>query len=263
MDKDGCSLQALATTRCKHTGAVRVSENLTTAENHLALAIVDWLKSEVSFRLDEHPGPRLLYDMAQSNFEGACSALERAGQLSREGGSWRILWDETAETCLPEDLDRSALDQLLDALICQWAFVAGNALKNGPVFETEGNFRFESHGLLRNVGRCLAACGYAIFQDSGEASWTNQAAPWLVRHDVWDLMRFDPSNDEVIEQVIRKIPPRPLEWLSGPNGTYQSAFARRLFASWFEGAWHDNVWREHPSGDWDLPLATALYLRLQ
>lgn len=67
-------------------------EKLSEEETALLQAVAFWLREEMlSHLVDMSPAPDLLHDLAQSNYEISCSALERVGLLASEGHYWRVL----------------------------------------------------------------------------------------------------------------------------------------------------------------------------
>lgn len=64
----------------------QVVDDLSEKERVLLRTVAFWLRGEMVSRLkDVSPAPDLLYDLAQSNFEVSCCALERVDMLASEG----------------------------------------------------------------------------------------------------------------------------------------------------------------------------------
>lgn len=75
----------------EYKGGTKMAEKLSEEETVLLQAVAVWLREEMLSHLTEmSPAPDLLHDLAQSNYEIGCSALERVGVLSYEGDYWRI-----------------------------------------------------------------------------------------------------------------------------------------------------------------------------
>lgn len=92
--------------------------------------------------------------------------------------------------------------------------------------------------------------------------WSEDFAPWLVRHGAWDLDEFETASQEEIDITLSSIPDKAKEQLSGSLCWHKPNFVRCFFAQWINGEWKAGDWRYAPSDDWDLGLAAGVYAQL-
>ena len=224
-------------------------------EKALLQAVAVWLRGEMESDLkDVSPAPDLLHDLAQSNYEISCHALERVGLLMSEDRHWRVIEPGTNRLPMTGQHSRSDLDHLLDGLACHSHYVTELYRHYDAVTPTGAD--------LQAVCTAMAACGYmdAISQNTFE--WTDKFGPWLVRHGAWELEEFEPAAQGNVDAALASIPDNAKEWLSEPLCRHQPDFVRCFFAQWIGGKWEEGKWRYAPSDDWDLHLAAGLYARL-
>lgn len=229
-----------------------MAEKLSEEETNLLQAVAFWLREEMLSDLkDVSPAPNLLHDLAQSNYEISCSALERAGLLAPEGDYWRVREPENDHPALSGPNTRCDLDNLLDGLACHSHYVDDLYRHHETVSPT-------GHA-LRNVCIAMAECGYMEPVSKKAFEWTDDFGPWLVRHGAWDLDEFEPAPQEEVDRALATIPDTAKEWLSGSLCRHKPHFVRCFFAQWIDGRWREGEWRYAPSNDWDLNLAAGLY----
>ncbi|WP_299928793.1 hypothetical protein [uncultured Pelagimonas sp.] len=230
-------------------------EKLSDEETALLQAVACWLSEEMHSHLGSlSPAPDLLHDLAQSNYEISCSALERVGLLASEGHYWRVLEPNKNQPTLGNSYKRCDLDHLLDGLACHSHYVNNLYQHQEAVTPTR-------HA-LREVCVSLAACGYMEATSKRTFEWTDDFGPWLVRHGAWDLDEFEPASQEEVNEALATIPAQSREWLSGSLCRHKPDFVRCFFAQWIDGKWEEREWRHAPSDDWDLSLAAGLYAQL-
>ena len=230
-------------------------EKLSDEETALSEAVAYWLREEmISQLVDASPAPDLLYDLAQSNYEIICSALERAGLLAYEGHYWPILEPNKEELSLAISTTRSKLDHVLDGLACHSVYVSDLYRHFEAVTP--------SSQALREVCVAMTAHGYMEATSKEAFEWTNNFGPWLVRHGAWDLDEFEPASQDEVKDAMATIPHEAMESLSGSICRHKPHFVRCFFAQWVNGKWEEREWRNAPSDDWDLNLAAGLYSQL-
>ncbi len=231
-----------------------MTEDLSAPGRALAHAATAWLAGEMFRALSQDtPAPHLLRDEAQSNFEIACMALERAGVLASAGSHWRVLQRGYGGFVLPGGFDGAGLDLLLAGVSAQAGYVAGWAedkdgvTPDGPV----------------EVALCeaLVGCGYMEAPRARRYGWTEAFGPWRVWSGAWSLLEFEPATEEERAEALARLPAAILARI-GATG-HAPEFLRLLFAQWRDGGWSEaHDWRNVPSDDWDLGLAAGLYLHL-
>ncbi len=230
-------------------------ETLSGEETSLLHSVAYWLRLEVLSRLvDVSPAPDLLHDLAQSNFETSCNALERVGLLASENAYWRVLELNNDQPTLAVPHKRSDLDHLLDGLACHSHYVNDLYQHHETVTPTGPS--------LTKVCVAMAACGYMEKTSENTFEWTADFGPWLVRHAAWDLDEFEPASKDEVSEALAIIPVNARERLSGSLCRYKPDFVRCFFAQWIDGKWQEQEWRYAPSDDWDLSLAAGLYAQL-
>ena len=231
-------------------------EKLSDKETALLQAVAVWLREEMLSRLvGVSPASDLLYDLAQSNYEISCSALERVGLLASEDRYWRVLEANEDQPTLGISHNRSDLDHLLDGFACHSHYVNELYLHYEPVTP--------SGHALTEVCVAMAACGYMEAKSNKTFEWTDDFGPWLVRQGAWDLDEFEPASLEEVNGALATIPAKARERLSGSLGRHKPDFVRCFFAQWIDGKWEDREWRYAPNDDWDLNLAAGIYAQLQ
>lgn len=230
-------------------------EKLSEEETALLQAVAFWLREEMlSHLIDMSPAPDLLHDLAQSNYEISCSALERVGLLASEGHYWRVIEPNSDQPILAISHKRSNLDHLLDGLACHSDYVNDLYQHYEAVVPTK-------HSLNR-VCFAMAECGYMETTSNKAFKWTDDFGPWLVRHGAWDLDEFETAPQEEVAKALEAIPDKRKDWLSGSLCRHKPDFVRCFFAQWINGKWEEEEWRHAPSDDWDLNLAAGLYRKL-
>ncbi|MEO1637814.1 MAG: hypothetical protein AAFU41_01035 [Pseudomonadota bacterium] len=230
-------------------------EELSREESALLRAVAYWLRKEMLSRLaDVSPKPGLLYDMAQSNYEISCCALERVGLLASEGDYWRVLEPDNDRPTLDNTFKRIDLDHLLDGLACHSRYVKDLHQHYQAIVPTEL--------ALHEVCIAMTECGYMEAVSGRAFEWTDKFGPWLVRHGAWDLNEFASASQRKVNDAIATIPEKKREWLSGSLCRHKPDFVRCFFAQWIDGKWEESEWRSAPSDDWDLSLAAGLYAQL-
>lgn len=229
--------------------------HLSAEETVLLQAVALWLREEMISRLKEDsPAPDLLHDLAQSNFELSCSALERVGLLASEGEYWRVRNLDNSQPISVGHYTRSNLDHLLDGLACHSFYVSDLFRHHESVTPTR-------HA-LKTVCLAMADCGYMEPISATEFEWTDGFGPWLVRHGAWELDEFEAAPEAEVGRALATIPDKAKERLSGSLCGHQPDFARCFFAQWIDAKWNEEEWRYAPSDDWDLNLAAGLYAKL-
>lgn len=224
-------------------------------ESTLLQAVALWLREEMQLHLgDDSPEPGLLHDLAQSNYETCCSALERVGLLASEGHYWRVLKPDDDRPALGDCYKRSELDYLLEGLACHSHYVSDLYQHHKAV--TPAGYA------LQAVCVAMAACGYMKATSERAFEWTADFGPWLVRHGAWDLDEFEPASQKEVNEALASIPADAREQLSGSLCRNKPDFVRCFFAQWIDGKWEEQEWRCAPSDDWDLNLAAGLYAHL-
>lgn len=239
----------------EYKGGTKMAEKLSEEETVLLQAVAVWLREEMLSHLTEmSPAPDLLHDLAQSNYEIGCSALERVGVLSYEGDYWRIRDLENDQPTLAGYHRRSDLDHLLDGLACHSHYV-NDLYKHHEAVTPTGH-------ALKNVCLAMTQCGYMEAISNNAFEWTDDFGPWLVRHGAWDLDEFEAAPKEEVDRALATIPDAEKERLSGSLCSHKPNFVRCFFAKWIDGMWKEGEWRDAPSDDWDLTLAAGLYAQL-
>ena len=232
-----------------------LTKELTKNEQVLIRTVAYWLRGEMVSQLkDISPSPELLHDLAQSNYEISCSALERVGMLTSEGHYWRVKEPENDRPVLVGHHTRSDLDHLLDGLACHSDYVNELYLHHEAVRPTQD--------ALSDVCVALTECGYMEVTSKMAFEWTDNFGPWLVRHGAWGLDEFELAPDTEVKMVLSAIPNKAKEWLSGSICRNPPHFVRCFFAQWIDGRWEAEQWRNAPNDDWDLCLAAGLYAQL-
>ncbi|WP_122072331.1 hypothetical protein [Pseudophaeobacter sp. EL27] len=230
-------------------------EKLSIKEATLLQAVALWLREEMlSHLVDVSPAPDLLHDLAQSNYEISCNALERVGLLASEDKYWQVLESHDGQPTLGDSHKRSDLDHLLDGLACHSHYV--NELYQHH--EAVTPFRYA----LNEVCVAMAVCGYMEATSKKTFEWADDFGPWLVRHGAWDLDEFEPASQEDVNSALATIPDKARERLSGSLGRHKPDFVRYFFAQWIDGKWEEREWRYAPNDDWDLNLAAGIYAQL-
>ncbi len=230
-------------------------EELSKEETALLQAVACWLREEMlSHLVIVSPAPDLLHDLAQSNYEISCAALERVGLLASEDHYWRVLEPNKDQSTLAIPNQRSDLDHLLDGLACHSHYVNELYRHYEAVTPTE-------HA-LQEVCSTMAACGYMEATSERTFEWTNAFGPWLVRHSAWDLNDFEAASQEEVNNALATLPNKATEMLSGSLCRHKPHFVRCFFAQWIDGKWEKQEWRYAPNDDWDLELAAGIYAQL-
>lgn len=230
-------------------------EELSKQETALLQAVASWLREEMLVHLvDVSPAPDLLHDLAQTNYEISCTALERVGLLASEGDYWRVCKPINGQLAFGNSYTRTELDHLLDGMACHSCYVDALYQHHKTVTPTD-------HG-LSEMCVAMAACGYMDATSEKTFEWTDDIGPWLVRHGAWDLDEFEPTSQEEVNSALATIPCKTRERLAGPLGRYKPDFVRCFFAQWIDGKWEEREWRSVPNDDWDLSLAAGVYAHL-
>lgn len=230
-------------------------EKLSKKETALLQAVASWLLEEMLAHLvDVSPAPDLLNDLAQSNYEISCNALERVGLLASEGDYWRIYKPINGQLTFGNSYTRTDLDHLLDGMACHSFYVDALYQHHEAVTPIQ-------HA-LREVCVAMTACGYMDATSNRTFKWTDNFGPWLVRHGAWDLDEFEPASQEEVNGALVTIPSKAREGLAGSLGRHKPDFVRRFFAQWINGKWEEREWRSAPNDDWDLNLAAGVYAQL-
>ena len=230
-------------------------EKLSEQETALLQAVAFWLREEMlSHLVDVSPAPNLLHDLAQSNYETSCSALERVGLLASEGQYWRVFDLCDDQTALGILHNRSDLDHLLNGFACHSHYV-------NELYQHHESVTPSGHA-LNEVCIAMTVCGYMEATSKKTFEWTDDFGPWLVRHGAWDLDEFEPASQKDVNDALATIPDKARERLSGPLGRHKPDFVRCFFAQWIESKWEERAWRYAPSDDWDLNLAAGIYAQL-
>ena len=233
----------------------QVVRQLTEKEETLLQTVAVWLRDEmVSHLVDMSPSPKLLHDLAQSNYEISCSALERVGLFTSEGDYWRVNGAEYDQTIFASQHMRGELNHLLDGLACHSDYVKDLYRHDVAVTPTTD--------ALRQVCLAMVECGYMEAISTREFEWTDDFGPWLVRHGAWDLDEFEAAPQADVDMALATIPEDAKARLSGSLCRYPPHFVRCFFAQWINGKWEDDEWRYAPSNDWDLCLAAGLHAQL-
>jgi len=228
---------------------------LTEKEETLLKTVAVWLRGEmVSHLADMSPSPELLHDLAQSNYEISCCALERAGLFTSEGDYWRVKGAENDQTVFTRKHTRSDLDHLLDGLACHSDYVNDLHRHYEAVTPTKE--------ALRHVCQAMVECGYMEKISKRAFEWTDDFGPWLVRHGAWDLDEFEAAPKADVNMVLATIPDDALTRISEALFRHPPHFVRCFFAQFIDGKWEDAEWRYAPNDDWDLCLAAGLYAEL-
>ncbi len=228
---------------------------LSEEETVLLHAVAYWLRGEMLSRLaDVSPATDLLHDLAQSNFEVSCGALERVGLLASEGDYWRVLEPICERPALAISNKRSDLDHLLDGVACHSHYVNDLHLHHESVTPSGSN--------LKSVCVAMVACGYMEATSDSVFEWTDSFGPWLVRRGAWDLDEFETAPQVEVNLVLAAIPDNAKERLEGSMCRHKPEFVRSFFARWVDGNWEEGKWRSAPSDDWDLNLAAGLYAQM-
>ncbi len=228
---------------------------LTEKERLLLQTVSIWLRDEMVSQLtDVSPSPELLHDLAQSNYEISCSALERVGMFASEGSYWRVKKADKDLNGFGGQHTRSDLDHLLDGLACHSSYVKDLYRQDEAVTPT--------NDMLRDVCIAMTECGYMEAISMKAFEWTDDFGPWLVRHGAWDLHEFEAAPQSEVDVVLAAISDDAKEFLSDRLCRHAPNFVRCFFARWIDGKWEDGEWRNAPSDDWDLCLAAGLHTRL-
>lgn len=228
---------------------------LTEKEEALLQAVAIWLRDEmVSHLTNVSPSPELLHDLAQSNYEISCSALERVGMFTSEGDYWRVKEAENDQSVFAGQHTRSHLDHLLDGLACHSDYVNDLYRHHEAVKPAKA--------VLRDVCLAMVECGYMKAVPTKAFEWTDEFGPWLVRHGAWDLDEFEAAPQADVSVVLAIIPDDARARISGSLCRHPPHFVRCFFAQWIDGKWEEGGWRYAPNDDWDLCLAAGLYAKL-
>jgi hypothetical protein len=232
-----------------------VVRQLTENEMSLLQTVAIWLRDEmVSHLTDRSPSQELLHDLAQSNYEISCSALEQVGLFTSEGDYWRVKKVENDQTVFASQHTRSDLDHLLDGLACHSDYVNDLYRHNQAVTPTKD--------ALHQVCLAMVECGYMEEISPKAFEWTDDFGPWLVRHGAWDLDEFEAAPQADVSMVLATIPDDAKARISGALCSHPRHFVRCFFAEFIDGKWEDGEWRYTPNDDWDLCLAAGLYAEL-
>ncbi len=203
---------------------------------------------------DVSPSPDLLHDLAQSNYEISCNALERIGMFTSEGHYWRVNQPENDKSVFASQHTRCDLDHLLDGFACHSDYVNDLHRHHEAVTPTKD--------ALRDVCLAMAKCGYMEATSKNSFEWANDFGPWLVRHGAWDLDEFEAAPQSEVDTVLTSISDDAKELLSGSLCRHPPNFVSCFFARWVNGEWEAGEWRNAPRDDWDLCLAAGLHARL-
>ena len=225
-----------------------MAQMLTLNEQVLANALIAWLHDQMIAQLTHiSPAPDLLHDLAQSNYENVCCALERVEVMAGEGMYWRVLPLHTAKP----DISRADLDHLLNGMVMQTFYVTKLDRHDEPFTANDP--------LLVSLCSALAACGYVTSVGQGVYEWNDQIGPWLVRHGAWELWEFEPAPARDVMVALEQIPLTDQGRLSDLSCRHPAEFVRVFFAQWRGGHWHSDQWFDVPSDDCDLGLAAGVY----
>ena len=195
----------------------------------------------------------LLHDLAQSNFEDGCEALNVLGLLQPEGKKlWRV-------TCTPNDISipegstRRMLDELLRGVTSHVDY-AYSLDEFGNIGKRPPDPR-HAEALLE-----LERVGYLEWLESGVLYWTDAFAPWLLTHfSGWSLQDISPASDEEVDAAIEALPDEEIQNLS----RWETQFTWHFLGGWAGTYWADKKeFDSLPGEHWDVALAAGLYLRL-
>lgn len=236
---------------------------LTNTEAHLATAIVLWLADAMTTDLSGQwsDDSNRLYDLGQSNYEAGCSTLASLGVFGQDGPkNWRPLVRAKAigAHLAAQNLRRTALDRLLDALIIHGAGHLQTFQRPIPPPKTE------QVTLLDDVCICLFAAGYMTKNAQGWYILTPQIGPWMAARGLSPLADFAPCTAVRAKADIAAMPTRLHNLLANPNLLRSQPDFLRLIAQhktasgWSAEPRHGTF----PSDTWDMPLLAGMFVAL-